>query len=124
MIKKLRSRFIKIATLSVAAVMLLLAVAVNAASFYSANSDLDKTINLIYENDGTIPVDKEEPPKDDGEMPKNDDTTPPPEKKDLPDGTKNGPFNAETPYSTRFFVLRCDENGNLVKSAGFRFFLT
>ena len=73
MIKKLRSRFIKIATLSVAAVMLLLAVAVNAASFYSANSDLDKTINLIYENDGTIPVDKEEPPKDDGEMPKNDD---------------------------------------------------
>ena len=53
MIKKLRSRFIKIATLSVAAVMLLLAVAVNSASFYSANSDLDKTINLIYENDGT-----------------------------------------------------------------------
>lgn len=116
MIKKLRSRFIKIATISVAAVMLLLAVAVNAASFYSANSDLDKTINLIYENDGTIPVDKEEPPKDDGEMPKNDETTPPPEKKDLPDGMRNGPFNAETPYSTRFFVLRCDESGNLVSS--------
>lgn len=109
MIKKLRSRFIKIATLSVAAVMLLLAVAVNAASFYSSSSDLDKTINLIYENDGTVPENKVEPPK-------NDKGTPPPDKKEPPKERGNGPFTAETPYSTRFFVLKCDESGNLVSS--------
>ena len=56
MIKRLRSRFIRIATLSVAAVMLLLTVILNVVNYVSTDSDLRSTLTLIYENQGTIPV--------------------------------------------------------------------
>ena len=56
MIKRLRARFIRIATLSVAVVMLLLTVAVNAANFISTDSDLTETLELICGNEGTIPL--------------------------------------------------------------------
>ena len=50
MIKRLRSRFIRIATLSVAAVMLLLTVILNVVNYVSTDSDLRSTLTLIYEN--------------------------------------------------------------------------
>ena len=56
MIDRLRNRFIRIATLSVAAVMLLLTVILNAANFISTDRDLRDTLTLIYENEGTIPT--------------------------------------------------------------------
>ena len=55
MIKKLRSRFIRIAMLSVTAVMLLLTIILNTANYISTDSDLKQTLSLIYENEGTIP---------------------------------------------------------------------
>ena len=56
MIKRLRSRFIRIATLSVAAVMLLLTVILNVVNYVSTDSDLRSTLTLIYENQGTIQI--------------------------------------------------------------------
>ena len=56
MIKRLRNRFIRIATLSVAAVMLLLTAILNVANYISTDADLRSTLTLIYENQGTIPI--------------------------------------------------------------------
>lgn len=56
MIRRLRNRFIRIATLSVAAVMLLLTVILNTANFISTDADLRDTLTLIQENEGTIPL--------------------------------------------------------------------
>ena len=55
MIKRLRNRFIRIAMLSVTAVMLLLTIILNVANYISTDSDLKQTLTLIYENAGTIP---------------------------------------------------------------------
>lgn len=56
MINRLRNKFIRIAMLSVAAVMLLLTLIVNVAYYISTDSDLRDTLTLIYENQGTIPI--------------------------------------------------------------------
>lgn len=104
MIKRLRNRFIRIATLSVAAVLLLLTVALNAANYISTDNDLKQTLELIYENQGTIPRSDFAPPSNGTEPeapPKND---------------MSGPFNKETPFSTRFFVLRYDDDGELMQA--------
>ena len=71
MIKRMRNRFIRIATLSVAAVMLLLTVILNTANFVSTDADLRDTLNLIYENEGTIPTAAyaQEPDSDPGAAP-------------------------------------------------------
>lgn len=80
MIKKLRKKFIIIATLSVALAMILLSVIVNAADFISTDKNLGDTLTMIYQNQGTIPTNRTVPP--------------------------GGHFNTETPFSTRYFVLR------------------
>ena len=56
MIKHLRTKFIRIAMLSVALVLLALSLIVNAANFISTNRDLNQTLDMIYENQGTIPT--------------------------------------------------------------------
>ena len=133
MIKRLRNRFIRIAMLSVTAVMLLLTIILNVANYVSTDSDLKQTLTLIYENAGTIPhsrfqlpdsADAPTPPEnDDG----NGDIAPAP-----PDGAddsqtpqappddkvarREGPFTAETPFSTRFFVLHYTSSGTLTQA--------
>ena len=105
MIKGLRNRFIRIATLSVAAVMLLLTVIVNTANYISVNSDLAKTLELIDANQGTIP------PMAPSAGPQSSGETPPEE----PAGDRRrGPFGPETPFSTRFFVLTYTADGTLL----------
>ncbi len=121
MINRLRNRFIRIATLSVAAVMLLLTVIVNTANFVSVNSDLVQTLELIEKNNGTLPqpsrpnaqTDTPEPP-----AAPNDGTEPAaaPEKKADGRGGHDGPFGPETAFSTRFFVLRYTGDGSLVRA--------
>ena len=132
MIKSLRNRFISIAMLSVTAVMLLLTIILNVANYVSTDSDLKQTLTLIYENAGTIPHSRFQLPdsanaptpleNDDG----NGDIAPAP-----PDGAddsqtpqappddkvarREGPFTAETPFSTRFFVLRYTSDGTLTQ---------
>ena len=121
MINRLRNRFIRIATLSVAAVMLLLTVIVNTANFVSVDSDLVQTLELIEKNNGTLPqpsrpdaqTDTLEPPAvpDGGTEP-----TAAPEKKPNDRGGHDGPFGPETAFSTRFFVLRYTGDGSLVRA--------
>ena len=111
MIKRLRNRFIRIATLSVAAVMLLLTLILNVANYYSNDADLRQTLDLIYENQGTIPVSMrpddalppDGKPSDNAEGARAEPPAQPPQETGK---GKNGPFTAETPFSTRFFVLR------------------
>ena len=106
MIRRLRTKFIRIAMLSVALVLLLLCLIVNVANFAATNRDLDRTLAMICENQGTIPTDR---------MP----GTPPgvpPEKPTAEPEPPKGPFTAETPYSTRYFYLRLDADGTITGS--------
>ena len=129
MIKRLRNRFIRIAMLSVTAVMLLLTVILNVANYVSTDSDLKQTLTLIYENAGTIPhsrflppsgsdsADAPTPPENDGSLsdiapPDAQDVQAPPDDKVA---RREGPFTAETPFSTRFFVLRYTSDGTLTQ---------
>lgn len=109
MIRRLRNRFIRIATLSVAAVMLLLTVVVNAANYISVNSDLTQTLELIERNQGTIPFSAPPVSPEDGAVP-------PPDKKGTDGERHSGPFGPETPFSTRFFVLRYTDDGTLASA--------
>lgn len=82
MIERLRKRFIRIATLAVAGVLLLLCVTVNAANYVSVDRQLTQMLRMICDNQGTVP-----------HFP--------------PGGGKPGqkpdvPFTPETPYSTLF----------------------
>ena len=115
MIKRLRNRFIRIATLSVAAVMLLLTVILNAANYISTDADQRQTLTLIAENRGTIPITQPDMPDGTQEPPNMPDgITPQPDQSDP--GRRGGPFTAETPFATRFFVLRFQDDGALVQA--------
>lgn len=145
MIKRLRQRFIRIATFSAAAVLLLLCLIVNTAHFVTVNRDLSDMLSMIAQNQGRVPGSPEDDPGQSG-------NTPP----DIPDDTGNDPgsqapdntqnpgsvappdmaqpggtegntpgapgddkkhhLNAETPYSTRYFVLRFTADGTLISS--------
>ena len=133
MIKRLRNRFIRIAMLSVTAVMLLLTIILNVANYVSTDSDLKQTLSLIYENEGTIPHSRFLPPSgsDSADAPtplENDgslsDIPAPPDSQSSQDvqappddkiARREGPFTAETPFSTRFFVLRYTSDGTLTQ---------
>ena len=126
MIQRLRNRFIRIATLSVAAVMLLLTVILNAANYISTDADQRELLALIAGNRGTIPVsdtapaDAPEPPDmPEGQTPPDTGQgadTPPAAPSAADPGRHGGPFTAETPFSTRYFVLRFQADGTLVQA--------
>ena len=103
MIRRLRRRFIRIATLSVTAVMLLLTVLLNTANYVSTTRELRDMLQLITSNQGTIPAYRPA-----GEAPSAPPKTPQP--------PRDGSFTAETPYSTRYFVLRYQDDGTLVNA--------
>ena len=103
MIRRLRRRFIRIATLSVTAVMLLLTVLLNTANYVSTTRELRDMLQLITSNQGTIPAYRPA-----GEAPAAPPKTPQP--------PRDGSFTAETPYSTRYFVLRYQDDGTLVNA--------
>lgn len=91
MIKKLKNRFIRIAMLAVTGVLLLLVISVNTANLISVDRELKSTLKTISDNQGSVP----RPAK--GDMPKN-------------------PMDGEKPYSTRYFVLRYNDDGILIKA--------
>ncbi len=111
MIRQLRNRFIRIATLSVAAVLLVLTGILNTANYLSTDADLRSTLALICENEGTIPAAVPSGSDDGsasaaerpGHTPANPGGRP----------GRDGPFTPETPYSTRYFVLRYTDDGTL-----------
>ena len=95
MVKKLRGKFIRIAMLAVISVTVVLSLIINVANFISVNTGLTETLEMICENRGTIPP-----------MPRGD----------HPFGDKkpDGKFSPETPYATRYFVLRYSADGTLL----------
>jgi two-component system sensor histidine kinase CiaH len=95
MIHKLQRKFIAIAMVSVTLVMLFLGVTINVVNFVSTNKDLTTRLEMIFENEGSVP------------------------QFSAPDrpGQKRDPhFTAETPFSTRYFVLRYTEDGTLLSA--------
>ena len=95
MIRRLRKRFIRITMLAVTAVLLLLCLVVNAANFVSVDGELTQMLETIASNQGTLPpVPRGEPPQE----------------------RPGGQFTQETPFSTRYFVLRYTSNGTLTKA--------
>ncbi len=95
MIKRLRKKFILITMVSVASVMLLLSLIVNIANYISVDSGLTQMLRMISDNQGKVP------------------SAPP----DIKSGEKpEKQFNIEAPYSTRYFVLRYTEDGELIQA--------
>ena len=94
MINKLRRRFIRIAILSVTVVMLVLCLVVNIANFWSMNSNQERLLNMISENKGVIPK----------------------EPKHGPGHQNEGPFDRETPFSTRYFTITYSADGTVLQS--------
>ena len=92
MINRLRRRFILIAVSSVTLVIVVLSLSVNLINFLSTDSDLTNMLEIIYENQGAVP-----------DFPRGG----------RPDEMRNLPITPETPYSTRYFVLRYDGDGRL-----------
>ena len=94
MINKLRRRFIRIAILSVTVVMLVLCLVVNIANFWSMNTNQERLLNMISENKGVIPK----------------------EPKHGPGHQNEGPFDRETPFSTRYFTITYSADGTVLQS--------
>ena len=103
MIRRLRRRFIRIATLSVTAVMLLLTLLLNTANYISTTRELRDMLQLISSNQGMIPA--YHPVGEAHAAPSK-----------APQSPRDGSFTAETPYSTRYFVLRYQDDGTLVQA--------
>ena len=83
MIKRLRKRFIRIATLAVTGVMLVLCIALNTANFLSVRAEQQRMLDMICDNQGTLPS----APPGGGQQPGG--------------GRADGSFTPETPFSTR-----------------------
>ena len=111
MIRRLRKRFIRIAMLSFTIVLLILLLIVNTANILSTDSDLTGMLDMICENQGTIPA--LVPPLGPGGDGFDD-------RRELPDGRPDrgpgGRIGPETPYTTRYFCLWFDGQGGLVRA--------
>lgn len=94
MIARLRRQFIVIAMLSVTLVIILTAVSINLFNYLSTSAALDDTLRMICDNQGRIPQFPGERP---GKPPRDQ-------------------FTAETPFSTRYFVLYYTGDGVLNRS--------
>lgn len=95
MIKKLRLRFIRLAAISVSAVLVLLGLILNTANFLSVNAEQSQMLEAIYQNQGKAP------------------SAPPTEHLG---GGQQSSFSPETPYTTRYFVLRYLSDGTLIRA--------
>lgn len=108
MIRRLRKRFIRIAMTASTIVMLSLSLIVNIAHFVSVDSDLTKVLDMICENQGTIPFPAF--PGGPGGGPADRQGDP---RRGMEPGGRGGPFNPETPYATRYFSLWFGGSGAL-----------
>lgn len=102
MIQRLRKRFIRIAMLSVALVLLALTLIVNIANFVSTNRDINDMLDLICEGpDSGVPAGK---PRSGPDAVRS---------MQQPQEPPKGPFNQETQYSMRYFTLTLDTEGTV-----------
>lgn len=86
MIKKLRNRFILIATLAVAIVIGIMLTVINIVNYSRVSEDADHLLKILATNDGSFGQGKFDPRKD---------------------------FGPETPYETRYFTVKYYSNGTI-----------
>lgn len=97
MIRQLQHKFIRISMVAVTAVLVMFGLIINIVNIISINAEKSEMLIAIYNNEGRVPDFKRtEKPFDRREM--------------------EGPFTPETPFSTRYFVIRYDDDGNIVQS--------
>lgn len=103
MIKRLQQKFVAIVAVSLFIVELLIIGGINIFNIRSIDSDYDKVMNMLVENDGMIP---DFPRRDDGFKP---------DKKMSGDQNRMNDrnFNEETKYQTRYFIVYYSSNGNV-----------
>ena len=101
MIYKLRKRLIWISGLSVVIVFVVIFIGIYAVSGNMLNSAMDILTDRISSNDGRFPSFND-----------NDNDKNPPHERGF--GGLGGFITEETPFSTRFFSVRYDKNGNIV----------
>ncbi len=106
MIQRLRRRFILIAMAAVTLVTALMALSINLVSYHNVDEELRETLELLADNQGTMPLDFEEFLR--GELFQFEGG----KREDRPDNR----FTVETPFSTRFFVLRYCGDGTLLSA--------
>ncbi|WP_040196746.1 sensor histidine kinase [Candidatus Soleaferrea massiliensis] len=95
MIYKLRKKFIRICILSFIAVFVVLFISIFLVTTVQTNQSLDMLADIVSSNDGTFPEWNEF----------SNAPNPPP----IPNG-----LNIESPFTTRFFTVRFDRNGNVL----------
>lgn len=121
MIGKLRRRFILVAMTSVFVVLAVIMGTVNVMNYRKILTDTDHVMQILVENDGVFP--KVTPPDAKGNESRGAGDISDTEEKGeaLPDdiqapedGKQKGQsLTAETPYETRYFTVRMDENGTV-----------
>ena len=114
MIVRLRKRFIRIAMLSVALVMLLLSIVVNLSNYVSVNADIDSLLDMLSDRGGH--AGELQPPEEGFHENIRPDGPHRETEPDWFDERGGRRFNSETPFSTRFFALSYDEQGELLSS--------
>lgn len=94
MTDKLRWRFVLVAMVAIATVMVIVLSSVNMANIYKTNKNSDELLSIISDNDGRIPFDEHKIPDDR-----------PPKKPEL------GP---EGRYLNRYFTVRISESDSII----------
>ena len=94
MTDKLRWRFVLVAMVAIATVMVIVLSSINMANIYKTNKNSDELLSIISDNDGRIPFDEHKIPDDR-----------PPKKPEL------GP---EGRYLNRYFTVRISESDSII----------
>ena len=119
MLKKLRVKFIAV-TLSVTALVLLTIIGfINIHNYNDIVANADLTLNMLRDNDGRFPTKQ---PQDTDIQPPDGAVKPPDgngEPSMMPDNGQNDEshrMSPEAPFETRFFSVKMDSDGNIVKT--------
>lgn len=111
MIKTLRKKFIKITALALFGVLFLLVLAINGLNIYTGLKELDRTMDIIIDNDGSFP-EKSVPLPDGAER-----TAGPKDNASRENDTTPGSIasrNREKFFTTRFCTITLDDNQTIV----------
>ncbi len=98
--RRLRNKFIFISCGVVLFVLVTMAIVMNLSSYLQIGDRADEIIDMMGENDGDFPA----------VMAGLEGNAPPTM------GKQTGHINVETPYTTRYFTVKMDENGNLISA--------
>ncbi len=103
MLKKLRIKFIVVAMVATALVLISIIGGINVNNYVKIKKDVDRTLEILVENDGRFPQRKDEKPPSEEDVGQNHGEKP------TPDG-----MSPETPFETRYFTVTLDAQHNEV----------